>query len=80
MSLQAGSSSDNPHHPWAEGVGMGRKMESDLQVAPCATSSQLSSDHFSFSSNLQGRTQRKHRINSALSVWRQQRKWKSSGD
>lgn len=67
VSLQVESSSNNPHHPWAEGVGMGRKMESDLQVAPCATSSQLLSDHFSFPSNLWGRTQRRHRINSALS-------------
>lgn len=67
VSLQAGSSSDNPHHPWVEGVGVGRKMESDLQVALCTASSQLSSGHFSFPSNLWGRTQRKHRINSALS-------------
>lgn len=39
QSLQVGSSSDNPHYPWAEDLGMGRKMKSDLQVAPCATSS-----------------------------------------
>lgn len=67
-SLQAGSSSNNPHHPWAASVRRegGWKVASRLRCMT-DTSSQLPTNHFSFPSDLRGWTRRRHRINSALS-------------